>query len=106
MLEFNKNGCEYKMNKEMEELERKIGRVQKLIEEKEYSKLLESLRKTENFLERQEFDDIGDVHQGMKELNYNYGVVGGQTAHDDTKKRIRHYIEKLENQEQLLETTL
>lgn len=95
VLQFNKDRCEYKLNKECEDLEKKIARVQKNIEEKEYLKILEGLKKTEQFLERQEFDDIGDLSLGIKELNYNFGVFGGDASHDDTKRRLRHYIEKL-----------
>jgi hypothetical protein len=53
---------------------------------------LESLRNTEKFLEMQEFDDIADLSLGLKELNYNYGVVGAEASHEETKKRLRHYI--------------
>lgn len=99
VLQFNKDRCVYKLNKDYEDLEKKIVRVQKILEEKQYKKILESLKGSEEFLERQEFDDIGDLTLGIKELNYNFGVFGSDTAHDDTKKRLRFYIEKMEKQE-------
>lgn len=67
---------------------------------------MEALRNTEQFLERQEYEDIGDLSLNIKELNYNYGVFGAETSHEETKRRLRSYIEKLEKQEELLQKTL
>ncbi len=83
ILQFDKqkDTLLFKLNKQGEELEKKIAKVQEILAAQEYKKHLECLRHTEQFLERQEYEEVSDATLGLKQLNYNYGLFGKEVDH-------------------------
>lgn len=94
-----------RIQSQVDEVDTKILKIERLLDQKDFQDYQDSLACTLRFLEAQEFMNLEDAGLGLEELSCSFGVYGGEEQHEDTKRRLKFYMDKLDRHEEALRRT-